>query len=246
MYKQTFSLTPKENEVLKLRDFLNGARLSIPIALGYIPVSFSFGMLAVKGGLSVWTALIISMTNLTSAGQFAGMNLIVAGAGLAEIGITTFVINIRYMLMSLALSQKIVKMPFIKRALISFGVTDEIFTVAVTAPKKLTFPFMAGLIATPYIGWALGTFLGAFTNNLLPSSVISAMGITLYAMFTAIFIPAAKRDSGVLAVLIFAVAASCLLYYCCPWLSSGWITIIAAIAASAFGAAVFPKKEEIE
>lgn len=216
----------------------------MPIAIGYIPVSFSFGMLAVKGGLSVWSALIISMTNLTSAGQFAGMNLIVAGAGLTEIGITTFVINIRYMLMSLALSQKIEKLTFAKRALVSFGITDEIFTVASTTPKKLTFPFMSGLIAVPYVGWALGTFLGAFTNNLLPPSVISAMGITLYAMFLAIFIPASRKDRGVFAVLMFAVLISCALYYFCAWLSSGWATIIAAIAASALGAVFFPKKEE--
>lgn len=216
----------------------------MPIAIGYIPVSFSFGMLALKGGLSVWAALIISMTNLTSAGQFAGMNLIAAGAGLAEIGITTFVINIRYMLMSLALSQKIEKLPFAKRALVSFGITDEIFTVASTTPKKLTFPFMAGLIAVPYVGWALGTFLGAFTNNLLPPSVISAMGITLYAMFLAIFIPASRKDRGILSVLVFAVIVSCALYYFCAWLSSGWATIIAAIAASALGAIFFPKKEE--
>lgn len=216
----------------------------MPIAIGYIPVSFSFGMLAIKGGLSVWAALIISMTNLTSAGQFAGMNLIAAGAGLAEIGITTFVINIRYMLMSLALSQKIEKLPFAKRALVSFGITDEIFTVASTTPKKLTFSFMMGLIAVPYVGWALGTFLGAFTNNLLPPSVISAMGITLYAMFLAIFIPASRKDRGILAVLIFAVTVSCALYYFCAWLSSGWATIIAAIAASALGALFFPKKEE--
>lgn len=216
----------------------------MPIALGYIPVSFSFGMLAVKGGLSVWSALIISMTNLTSAGQFAGMNLISAGAGLTEIGITTFVINLRYMLMSLALSQKIEKMSFLKRALVSFGVTDEIFTLASTTPKKLTFSFMSGLIATPYVGWALGTFLGAFTNNLLPPSVISALGITLYAMFIALFIPAAKTDRGVLAVLVFAAAASCALYYLCTWLSSGWAIITAAVAASAFGALFFPKKEE--
>lgn len=229
---------------MKLRDFLNGARLGMPIALGYIPVSFSFGMLAVKGGVSVGTALIISMTNLTSAGQFAGMNLIAANAALTEIGIVTLVINLRYMLMSLALSQKIEKMPFLKRALVSFGITDEIFTVASTTPKKLTFLFMLGLIATPYIGWALGTVLGACMNNILPPSVISAMGITLYAMFLAIFIPAAKKDRGVLAVLLFAVALSCALYYCCTWLSSGWAVIITAIAASAMGAVFFPKKEE--
>lgn len=218
--------------------------MGIPIALGYLAVSFSFGMMAVKGGMPVGTALIISMTNLTSAGQFAGMNLIAAGAALTEIGVTTLVINLRYMLMSLALSQKLEKMPFLKRALVSFGITDEIFSVASTTPKKLTFPFMSGLIAAPYAGWTLGTFLGAYTNNLLPPSVISAMGITLYAMFIAIFIPPARKERGVLAALVAAVAVSCALYYALPQLSSGWAIIIAAVAASSLAAIFFPIKEE--
>ena len=109
----------------KTKQFINGAKLSIPIALGYIPVSFSFGMLAVGAGIPPWAAIIISMTNLTSAGQFAGINIIAAG-GIWEMGITTLVINLRYMLMSLALSQKIEKMPLIKRLIAAFGITDEI------------------------------------------------------------------------------------------------------------------------
>lgn len=146
--------------------------------------------------------------------------------------------------MSLALSQKIEKMPFIKRAVLSYGVTDEIYTVASTTDGKISFPLMAGLIASPTAGWVLGTVLGAFTNNILPPSIISALGITLYAMFISIFVPPAKKDRGILAVLAFAVALSCLLYYGAKWLSPGWAIIITAIAASAFGAVFFPKKEE--
>lgn len=234
----------RRNKSLKTPEFLHGARLGMPIALGYIPVAFSFGMLAVKGGMPIWASIIISMTNLTSAGQFAGMNLILAGAGLTEIGITTFVINLRYMLMSLALSQKIEKLPLVKRMLVSAGITDEIYTVASTMPNKVSASFMAGLIIIPYIGWTLGTVLGALTNNILPPSVVSAMGITLYAMFIAIFIPAAKHNKGILAVLIFAIAVSCIFYYGIKAISSGWATIITAIAASAFGAVFFPKKED--
>ena len=229
---------------MKFRDFLNGARSGIPIALGYIPVAFSFGMLAVKGGMSVWTALIISLTNFTSTGQFAGVNLIIAGAPFTEIGITNFIINLRYMLMSLTLSQRIEKMGFFKRMLVSFGLSDEVFSVASTTPKKPTFPFMMGLIASPYSGWALGTFLGAFTNNLLPPSVTSAMGITLYAMFVAIFIPPAKKQKSIFAVLIFAVIVSCVLYFGVKNLSSGWAIIISSVTASMFGAIFFPRKED--
>ena len=222
----------------KATQFLKGARLGMPIALGYIPVSFSFGMLAVQNGIPAWAAIVISMTNLTSAGQFAGMNIISAAGGMWEMAITTFVINLRYMLMSLSLSQKIGKMSLAKRLITAFGITDEVFAV--------TFPFMLGLIAIPYIGWTLGTVLGAFINNLLPTSLADAMGITLYAMFIAIIIPASRRDKNVLFVLIAAVILSCVLYFALPFISSGWAVIITAVLASAFGATFFPHNEEGE
>ncbi len=227
----------------KAKQFTKGAKLGLPIALGYIPASFSFGMLAVAGGIPPWAAIIISMTNLTSAGQFAGINIICASGGLWEIGVTTFVINLRYMLMSLSLSQKIEKMPLYKRLITAFGITDEIFAVASATPVKATFPFMAGLIAVPYAGWAAGTAMGAFINRLLPKQLADAMGITLYAMFVAIILPAARRNKKVLYVLIAAVAISCIIYFAMPFISLGWAVIIAAVIASAIGASLFPREE---
>lgn len=227
----------------KIRQFKNGAAASLPIALGYIPVSFSFGMLAVAGGIPPLWAIIISMTNLTSAGQFAGVNIIIAMGTFTEIAVTTLVINLRYMLMSLALTQKIQNMPLGKRLITAFGITDEIFVVASTTTHKPTFSYMAGLISVPYIGWALGTALGAFINNLLPEILANAMGITLYAMFIAIIIPAAKRDRNIIFVLAVAILISCLLYFLVPVISSGWSVIIAAVAASALGACLFPRRD---
>lgn len=232
------------NILTKAKQFLKGSRLGLPIALGYIPVSFSFGMLAVAAGIPPLAAIIISMTNLTSAGQFAGINIISAAGGIGEMAITTLVINLRYMLMSLSLSQKINKMPLAKRLITAFGITDEIFAVASTTPIELTFPFMAGLIATPYLGWTFGTLLGAFINTLLPKSLAEAMGITLYAMFIAIIVPAARKDKNVLFVLIIAVTLSCIIYFFLPFISSGWAVIITAITASAAGAFFFPHKED--
>ena len=230
----------------KSKQFLKGAKLGLPIALGYLPVSFSFGMMAVASGIPAWAAILISMTNLTSAGQFAGMNIISAGGGMWEMAITTFVINLRYMLMSLSLSQKVGNMPLWKRLITAFGITDEIFAVASTTPVKITFSFMLGLIAIPYIGWASGTVLGAFINNLLPEAIAEAMGITLYAMFIAIIIPAARRDKNVFFVLIAAIVVSCIIYFAMPFISSGWAVIIAAVIASAIGATFFPHKEDVK
>lgn len=111
--------------------FKKGLKDGLPIALGYLSVSFTFGMMAVEGGLPVFTAVLISMTNLTSAGQFAGLDLILAGGAYLEMALTQLVINIRYALMSVSLSQKLHKsVNLLDRFLIAFSNTDEIFAVA--------------------------------------------------------------------------------------------------------------------
>ena len=132
-----------------------------------------------------------------------------------------------------------------------YNMVDSIFIGHGVGPLAIaglaiTFPFMLGLIAIPYIGWTLGTVLGAFINNLQPTSLADAMGITLYAMFIAIIIPASRRDKNVLFVLIAAVILSCVLYFALPFISSGWAVIITAVLASAFGATFFPHNEEGE
>jgi len=125
------------------KEFIHGLNQGLPIAMGYVPVSFTFGLMAVSGGLPVWLAFVISLTNLTSAGQFAGTNLIIAGAGYLEIALTTFIINIRYMLMSLSLTQRLEKgMNLPRRMMVAFGVTDEIFTVAFLQEGRLSSQFL--------------------------------------------------------------------------------------------------------
>jgi len=230
-----------------LRDILRGLYAGLPIALGYIPVSFTFGLLAVNSGLPAWVAVFISLTNLTSAGQFAGLNLIIANASYGEIALTTFVINIRYMLMSLSLSQKIDRrINTLKRCIIGFGVTDEIFAVASQEEREITFSFMCGLIIGPYLGWALGTYLGAATTSFLPSSLQEAMGIALYGMFIAIIIPAAKKSKSALTVIIIAVGISSIFKWV-PMLnriSDGFRIIISTVISSLVGAVFFAREEE--
>jgi|CZCB01.1.fsa_nt_gi 4-azaleucine resistance transporter AzlC len=227
-------------------DFRYGLRKGIPIALGYVPVAFTFGLLAASGGISPWMATVISLTNLTSAGQFAGTNLIIAGAPLLEIAVTTFVINIRYLLMSLSLSQKLTSgTSLIKRAIMAFGITDETFAVASLEQGDISFSYMLGLVSSPYWGWAAGTFVGALICSVLPPAVQSSMGIALYAMFIALIVPSAKRSKPVLATTVIAVVVSCLFTWA-PHLrdiSAGWGITIAAITASAVGALVFPREE---
>ena len=229
------------------REFVRGLGDGLPIGLGYIPVAFTFGFLAVSGGLPVWVACLISFSNLTSAGQFAGMNLIFAGAGYFEVALTTFVINLRYMLMSLSLTQRIEKsMGTLKRMLVGFAVTDEIFVVASLNQGPLRAAYLFGLMALPIGGWNLGTFLGAAISDFLPLALQNAMGIALYGMFIALIVPASRDSFNVLVIVLIAVAVNCVLTYVpvFSFISSGFRIIAATVAGAGIGAFLFPKEDE--
>lgn len=220
--------------------FTAGIRDGIPIALGYLSVSFTFGIMAVLGGLPVWAALLISMTNLTSAGQFAGLNLMLAGGSYFEAAATQLVINMRYALMSVSLSQKLTDVVgTLNRMGIAYGVTDEIFAVSTTKAGTVGPKYMYGLILMPYIGWSLGTLLGGISGMILPESIRSALGIAIYAMFIAIVIPPSKESRAVLAVVVAAAILSSVLTWTpvLSQISSGFSIIICTLVCA--GAAAF-------
>ena len=222
--------------------FKKGLKDGIPIALGYLSVSFTFGMMCAKGRLPLWITQLISMTNLTSAGQFAGTELILAQGLLMEVFVTTLVINLRYMLMSFSLSQKLdPAIPRYQRALLAFFNTDEIFAVAMQQKGFVNTRYTLGLATLPYLGWATGTLLGAIATGLLPDSVSSALGVAIYGMFIAIIVPPAK-DKAVLMTVGLAIALSCALRYLTD-LSSGWVIILCAVVAAGATALLFPVKE---
>ena len=224
-----------------------GLRDGIPIAAGYFSVSFTFGMLAVQDGMSPFHAVLISLLNLTSAGQFAGLTVIVSGASMLEMALTQLVINIRYALMSVSLSQKLdSSVKTFQRMLIAYGNTDEIFAVASSKPGSVGSRYMYGLIFLPVLGWVGGTLTGAVASTLLPAAVISALGVALYGMFIAIVVPVAKESREVLIVVGAALVFSTAFYYLpvLQEISSGFTIIICTVAAAGIGAVLFPVKEE--
>ena len=223
--------------------YSQGVRDGIPIGLGYLSVSFTFGIMAAMRRLPVWAAPLISMTNLTSAGQFAGLSLMLGGASYLEVAMTQVVINMRYALMSVSVSQKLFGgIGGLNRMGIAFGITDEIFAVSTTKPAQLGPKYMYGLMTIPYIGWALGTLVGAAAGMLLPESIRSALGIAIYGMFIAIVVPPAKDNKAVLYVLLGAV----LLSSCFKWfpvlnmVSNGFVIIICALVCAGLGAYFAP------
>ena len=205
-------------------NFKQGIRDGIPIGLGYAAVSFAFGILAVDKDLTVSEAVLISLTNLTSAGQFAGLTIIAELGTLVEMALSQFIINLRYML------------------ILGFAITDEIFAVAIQNPGKIKRNYFMGLTIIPIIGWTLGTLGGALLGNILPAIITNALGVALYGMFIAVVVPKARDDSHVFVAVCIAVVISVALKYIPVFanLSGGFAIIICTVVASLIAAVLFP------
>lgn len=232
---------------MKSKDLVKGMLHGVPICLGYLAVSFSFGIFAVGQGLSILETVFISMFNMTSAGQLAGVPIIVGGGSLVELASTQLFINLRYALMSVSLSQRLdgrVKLP--DRFLIGFGVTDEVFAVSVSQPNEVSKQYMYGLILVPYLGWAGGTLLGAVAGNILPAVVTTALGVAIYGMLIAIVVPPMRDHRPTALCVLLAIALSCAFYYipALSRVSAGFVIIICSVTASALFALLRPIPEE--
>lgn len=227
--------------------FRQGLRDGVPIGLGYFAVSFTFGMMAVSGGLTPGQAVLISLTNLTSAGQFAGLDIILASGSLWEMALTQLVINLRYCLMSFSLSQKLgqdISLPH--RFVVAFGNTDEIFGVSAAREGRLSPWYNYGAMCVAIPGWTLGTLAGGVSGGLLPDFLVSAFSVAIYGMFLAVIIPPAKKNRAVLLVVIGAMAVSTL-FTVIPVLkqvSSGFVIIIATLLAAGAAAYFCPVHEK--
>ncbi len=223
--------------------FLKGIKDGLPICIGYLSVAFAFGIFACGNGLSAWEAAVMSVTNLTSAGQLAAVPIIATGGTMLELAVSQLVINMRYALMSVSLSQKLGKsVKFFDRFIIAFANTDEVFAVASAQDGTVGRRYFYGLILTPPIGWTLGTFLGAVAGNILPPMLVSALGIAIYGMFIAIVVPKAKAEKPTALCAVAAIILSCLFYYvpALKAIPAGFTIIICAVVASGIFAFLAP------
>ncbi len=189
--------------------FLKGMRHGVPIGLGYFAVAFTLGINAKAIGMTPFQSALMSFTMHASAGEFAAMTVIAAGSGYLEMAITQLVINLRYLLMSCALSQKVPeKLSLGHRFFLSYYITDEIFGISSTVEGKLNpwYSYGAASVASP--GWVLGTFLGAVVGNILPTNIASAMSVALYGMFLAIIIPPARKHKVIAVIVVVSMLAS--------------------------------------
>ena len=226
--------------------FRRGVRDGLPIALGYFAVAFTLGVAAKNAGFSAVQAMVESLTNNASAGEYAVFSLVSAGAGYLEVAVMTLVANARYLLMSCALSQKLApETSLLHRMLLAFDVTDEIFGISIAYPGRLEPWYTYGAVSVALPGWGLGTWFGVIVGSVLPLRLVSALSVGLYGMFLAVIIPPAQKDRVVLALVLISFAAS---FLASRWsllagVSSGVKTILLTVVIALTAAVLFPVRE---
>ena len=228
-------------------DYKHGLRDGIAVALGYFAVAFTFGMASVSSGLGILQAVLISLTNVTSAGQFSGLEIIAASGSYIEIALTQ-IINLRYSLMSFSLAQKLEQGRRVRhRYLMAYSVTDEIFALDANFSGPLPPAYHYGITSVAVPGWVFGTLAGAVSGNILPAFAISALGIAIYGMFLAIIIPPARENHIILLVVLSAMGLS-FLFSILPVLkniTSGFVIIITTVSISGIAAWLRPIEDKI-
>jgi len=220
---------------------------ALPIFFGYFAVAFAFGITCCQNGHPFWSPVLMSMTHVSGTGQFAVANLLEKGSTYFAIVLAVFVFNLRYVLMALAVAQRLPpSIGALKRMLIAMGDTDEIVGVAVKQTRPLTFSYYMGLTVCSWLGWVGGTVLGAWdrTSGLMSVTLQRSLGLALYAMFLAIIVPEARRSRPALLCVCLAAVASVGLRLMPTGLDVGWTTLIAGVASAAVAALLFPKKPE--
>lgn len=226
-----------------MKSFQQGAKEAFPIALGYLWVSFAYGILSIEKGFPLWFPIAISLTNFTGSGQFVGTDLLSKGVLWSELFTSMLIVNVRYSLMSLSLSQKLEnKVSLFQRFLIAFGVTDENFALAVSQKEKLNFSYLMGLMLCSFSGWVGGTLLGATSGQILPPVLLSSLGIALFAMFVAIIIPPATQSKPIAFLILISLLLS-LFFSFTPGIkkiSPGWVLIGGSLFCTALISLLFP------
>lgn len=229
-------------------EFIKGVKAGISIAIGYIPIAITFGLVSKSSGIPNTVSILMSLLIFAGASQFIGVNLMAHGATGLEIVMTTFILNFRHFLMSSSLTQKIYDKTTKKLlSVLAFGITDETFAVAsLRSEEKISPWFMLGLNFIAFTSWNFGTWIGVFLGDAIPNSLKTSMNIALYAMFMGLLVPALKESKPVLVVTFIAIFVNCLLQWIplFSFISMGWSIIISTVISAVVGAVLYSKEVE--
>lgn len=228
-------------------NMMAGAKKGLPIALGYIPIAITFGLIASSYEIPKYISIMMSSFVFAGASQFVAINLLNSNTGIWEIIITTFMVNLRHFLMTASVSQ-LIKNKVSKKLIpiLAFGITDETFSlISLTSEEKLTSGYILGINVVAYLAWLSGTIAGVYLGKSLPQILQTSMGIALYSMFTGLLIPKMKESNPVLIISLIAMTISGFFYWGPSFITSisqGWKIIITTIMASGIGVILFPEE----
>ncbi|SDX49607.1 4-azaleucine resistance probable transporter AzlC [Marininema mesophilum] len=217
---------------LKKHSFKTGVLAAIPIAVGYIPVAVTFGVIAQQSGVALIHSVLMSGLVFAGASQFMAINMIIAGTGALEIILASFILNFRMFVMSISLQDKFRSVPIFHRVMLSSGITDETFAVASLREEKSDPFFYSGLFLTAYLSWVTGTILGGVMSNAIPATISESMSISLYAMFIGLLIPAVRRSWKLCLVALFGMGLNTIFS---SFFSSGWAIVLATLGGGLLG-----------
>lgn len=220
-------------------NFLKGVYSGISIALGYLPVALTFGFIAETTGLTLLETVGMSAFVFAGAAQYMSLSLLAIGTGAIEIIFTTFIINIRHLLMSTAISEKAEQDHPLIKAIYAFGITDEVFAVTSTKEGKLTSFYIGGVALIAYSSWVINSGIGYVIGTSLPQTLQQSMSIALYALFIALLVPSLKKHRKIIFLAGLAAIFNSMLALFIP---SGWAIIIATLASAVLVEFLYYKK----
>jgi len=208
--------------------FVQGLSDGLSIAIGYMPIALTFGLLAKNTGISLAHTVGMSLFVFAGASQFMALGLIGIGTGVVEIVFSTFIVNIRHLLMSMSLNEKTLPESRLKRGIYAFGITDEVFAVASTRETDVDSRYLYGVALMAYLSWVLNSGIGYIAGSALPVSIQGGMGIALYAMFIGLLVPTVKKS---VKALLLAVLAGVLNFLFSKLFPAGWAIVAATVGA---------------
>lgn len=194
-----------------------------------MPIALTFGLLAKATGITVTETFLMSLLVFAGASQYIALSLISLGTGAFEIVLTTFIVNIRHFLMSASLYEKLEDAPKPIKAIYSFGITDETFSVVATREGKISTGFMFGVISVSYGSWVINSVIGYLIGSSLPSTLQESMGIALYAMFIALLVPSLKKQRKVLYLAGLAAVLNSIFYL---FIAPGWAIVSSTLLSA--------------
>lgn len=225
-------------------NFFQGSKAALPIAVGYFPIAIAFGALAAQADLSWFDAGLMSVIVFAGASQFVGVSMIIAGAGVLQIVTTTFFLNLRHLIMSLAVNDQIREFNPAWKGFLSFFITDETFALLTLGEgeggEAKTPSYLAGLMLTAYASWVFGSIVGGLGAGFIPGEITTAMTVGLYGLFIGLLVPPARKAVG---FGVIALVSMLLNWGLSLFLDSGWSIVIATILAAGLGVVIIKEGE---